>query len=667
MAMTLHRSVYKNAACIDDLSHSDNYVVDGDCFSPPDETFIVSRDKLGKPLSRYGDDSWDLRPYRLAGDIGCAKIHFDTLPNNVRQDLKWIIFLILYVADTKRAAGLSVSTIMNYMKVLRQLAIYSDKSNIPIKRIFSNEGLLVGFVKTLNTRNLLRGLSTLMAHLLSLGSDITGIKVLSYSKQTIVEKKLAKLGNDEQHPVIPPRIFGELLRQLDHFLDQVYKELGKLDSFLSNVLIDECFARSESMQRKLGYQSRQFHPLFDEASEIYGLNNIFNDYGVRDIPSLCKFLTRIQHACRVVFHIFSGMRNAEALSLKVGSLKRQNDQSIGTTYRFVGETSKLIGQKKMVSWVTSPEILKAYEIAEVLAKKIGRNLGIATDQTPLFITVSYLQLMSKFKYDHNHFRLNITGSKTQEIYTLLDNAQLKLTVDDLDHLERINPFRAWEAEKTFKIGTVWRFTTHQFRRSLAFYVAQSALVSLPSLKRQLKHIGREMTMYYCQTKELASDYNEDEHIARMIRRCKPEADATAYLYQVLLSDESLYGAHGKFVERNFKQDDSAILLKSSRDALVRRFKKGEIAYKVTHLGACTTIEPCDKKATREIAACISCDRAVIKLSKLKQVVDRQQQFVIELEQINPDSIEFRSEKAELEVLKTFQLKCEAMENVDVNA
>jgi hypothetical protein len=226
-------------------------------------------------------------------------------------------------------------------------------------------------------------------------------------------------------------------------------------------------------------------------------------------------------------------------------------------------------------------------------------------------------------------------------------------------LEKISPFRAWEAEAVFRIGAVWRFTTHQFRRSLAFYVAQSALVSLPSLQRQLKHIGREMTLYYCQTKELASDFNADEHIARMIRRCKPEADATAYLYQVLSSDESLYGAHGKYVERNIKQGDSAILLKTSRDALIHRFKKGEIAYKVTHLGACMTIEHCDKKATREIAACISCDRAVIKLSKLKQVVDRQQKFVIELEQISPDSILYRTEKAELEALKTFQLKCEA--------
>jgi hypothetical protein len=90
--------------------------------------------------------------------------------------------------------------------------------------------------------------------------------------------------------------------------------------------------------------------------------------------------------------------------------------------------------------------------------------------------------------------------------------------------------------------------------------------------------------------------------------------------------------------------------------LIRQFKKGEIAYKETPLGACTTIEPCDKKALREIAACVTCDRAVIKSTKLNKVIGRQELFVSELEALNPEGVEYRSEKAELDVLKQFRFK-----------
>ena len=81
-----------------------------------------------------------------------------------------------------------------------------------------------------------------------------------------------------------------------------------------------------------------------------------------------------------------------------------------------------------------------------------------------------------------------------------------------------------------------------------------------------------------------------------------------------------------------------------------------IAYKETPLGACTTITPCDKMAFLNITACISCDRAVIKPSKLERVITRQSLFVKELEQMDSNSVEYRTEMSELKALKRFQDK-----------
>jgi integrase len=489
----------------------------------------------------------------------------------------------------------------------------------------------------------------------SIGHEASGYRVYSYTKYELVNKKLSTLGEDDQHPVIPPRIYAELIIQLNLLLDDVYDHINKLQNFLLAILKNEQLARSVSMQRKLGYMIKDFEPHFPEAAEIYGLDTFFYRYDVKNVPSFMAFLTRVQHGCRIMIHIYTGMRNSEVLSLKINSLK-ESEGNVGSTYRFVGDTSKFIGQKKSVSWVTSNEVLNAYKIAIMVAKITGDHINLRIEQIPLFISTSYLGFYNNYEFDEVNVRLAHAANKSQEIYDFLGSDKFKILAEDISHLEKVNPFRAWEAENIFSIGSTWRFTTHQFRRSLAFYVAQSSLVSLPSLKRQLKHIGREMTLYYCQTKQLEADFDNEDHISRLIQREKPLADATAYLYQVLLSDEPLFGSHGQFVEKNVKSAYADFLLKSKRDDLIRQFKKGEIAYKETPLGACTTIEPCDKKALREIAACVTCDRAVIKSTKLNKVIGRQELFVSELEALNPEGVEYRSEKAELDVLKQFRFK-----------
>jgi len=90
-------------------------------------------------MSCYRDDIWDLRPYRLVGDSGSAQIYFTSIPESVRGDIKHLMFLLLFVVESGRASGLSVSTIMNYMKAMRPMGNFSAKQNLSIADIFSDE------------------------------------------------------------------------------------------------------------------------------------------------------------------------------------------------------------------------------------------------------------------------------------------------------------------------------------------------------------------------------------------------------------------------------------------------------------------------------------------------------------------------------------------------
>jgi len=615
----------------------------------PSSDFVISRSLNGVVLSTYSDDLWDLRPYRLSGDTGNARFNFDVFDHSLKEEVKWLMFLLLFVSDSGKSTGLSVSSCMNYFKAIRGLARYCMEQNISIKHMIQDEFLMVDFVKGLNSRSLLRGLSSVLSHLITIPNDVSGYIVLSRFKFDFVKKRLNDLGDDSQHPVIPVRIFSELISQIDSFISNFYEIKEKISLFIDKIVNCEGYARSIAYQKDHGYDKFGLKPSFNDAAKEHDILEYLKEYKVTNALNFSTFLLRVQHAVRVFIHIFSGIRAGESLSLKIGCLKYD-----GETYNIVGTTSKMVGQKKVSSWVTCEEVVKGYEIAEMLAEKVSKVINISKYDTPLFISTGYLSIGAKVHYDGVSFSMANASIKKNEIYNLLDEDLFKVESEDLNELEKINPFRAWQSENGFSIGDVWRFTIHQFRRSLAFYVAQSALVSLPSLKRQLKHITREMTIYYSKSMILSEEFSGSSHIANLIKGSKPEADAIAYINEVLNSEESLYGAHGLYLERNNLKLSSGFLFENDRDDIIKQFKNGEIAYSETALGACTTITPCDKKLFRSTSSCLSCDRSVIKESRLKRVIEKQKIFVENLSEILPDSIEYRTENEELTDLLNYQ-------------
>ena len=96
-----------------------------------------------------------------------------------------------------------------------------------------------------------------------------------------------------------------------------------------------------------------------------------------------------------------------------------------------------------------------------------------------------------------------------------------------------------------------------------------------------------------------------------------------------------------------KSGDSLIFM--DRDVTIKRFKKGELAYKETPIGGCTKVGPCDELAIRFLDVdCISgCVNLVGKLSKLERVINAQSSLVSKL---SPNTIEWRMENSDLEVL-----------------
>jgi arsenate reductase-like glutaredoxin family protein len=247
------------------------------------------------------------------------------------------------------------------------------------------------------------------------------------------------------------------------------------------------------------------------------------------------------------------------------------------------------------------------------------------------------------------------GHSSSTLWRFINIKEIEINNDDLNFLEIVDDYRAWRMEEQFKMGERWSFSSHQFRRTLAYYCRQSGLVKLSTLKRHLKYITREMSLYYAQGNEYSELFDTNEHFYKEHDRSRPEVDTFAYVLELLLSEETVYGSHGNHIERfnKPKSEQEKIKILSNQGDIVKKFKNGEIAYQETALGACTTTSPCNKKLLGHISACIKCTDAVLKPSKVQNVINYQSKFVESLAQ---NSIGYRTEKKELEALLLQQNK-----------
>ena len=181
------------------------------------------------------------------------------------------------------------------------------------------------------------------------------------------------------------------------------------------------------------------------------------------------------------------------------------------------------------------------------------------------------------------------------------------------------------------------------------YAQRSGWVSLPSLRRQLQHVTEEMSRYYARgstrAKNIIGDYKH--HFGREWQEAQPVSAAMSYLYNVLLTDDVLFGAHGNWVEKRVRGPDGTVMI--DREATLHRFTKGELAYRETSLGGCASTETCDKLPIGwlNIECVKGCKNFVGRLPKLEQAIVAQTKLINALDR---KSAEFRIESEDLEVL-----------------
>jgi integrase len=620
-AIQLFENYYESS-----LSAPDSILIDTFDINEIRQDFIISRDKDGKILSLYKDNVWNLKTY-VSNPSQHGIIDFENrIESSNISDVKKLMFLLIVFGSGRNGSQYSVETLGHYFNdVMVPLSKFALENKTTITKIIENNILLNSYINN-KCSNLgkVQCLSSTLVFLDNLSNRSTQI---NFQRNKDIFKLLKSKINDfsaehHQTSIIPSRILAESIRQRWIQIEEIETNLTNLIKFLDMCIESERFASSETMINKYKWDCNKTLQ-WKEAINFYQLNNLFKKYSLKNRINFKGFITKIQGTCKHLLHAYTGMRNGEMLNTQSNCLESVPTNS--GICRIISTTSKFTGTNQNAKWVTSKEVERIIFILRSINQVIAKHYNLNLNDLPLFLSGNIFVEKGKIR-DNENIRAKRKFDKRDELP--LYYSSLRLTIEDKQEIEEID-FN--KNIRDLEIGLPWEFKTHQYRRSLAIYSIQSGLVSLGALQIQMKHLFREMTLYYGNGASYARKLFDipKEHIANDLDALKPELDTLAYIKNVIFSDEKLFGAHGSFVENNTKQNNHKFktYFLENRDKTLKQFKNGEIAYKETALGGCIATEACDSRLTRSITACFDCHGGILKKSKVDNVIQKQKEFI----------------------------------------
>lgn len=552
-------------------------------------------------------------------------------------------------------------TLEGKLAVLRYIARFAEERSCTVRDVLTQQGLLGAFGATLPVKawgSVLGWLRFLfqLDPVTQLGFTVTIPERRDNAKQYATDSS-----NEHQYAPLPTRIYATLINNLSVELDDIETHKPHLLAALRDAIKEHQQASANDLLHNSS--------IAPALIEKHGLSSYLEErgYSGRRLRDISGAVGMVFEVCKLQIHVFSGMRHSEALHLPYhcmvsgkGLHGRQHCLIAGTTTKFNQ------GRRLRTKWITTERdgfraIRVAQDFADVIYESIGimpSNADGEMDCYPLFPSTDYFPWMKR-KVSQNErimaARLDLAHVRGNRLLSrlcpVIDEA-------DIDELEEIDASRAWSDEPEFAVGQRWPLSTHQLRRSLAIYANASGLVRLSSLRRQLQHITREMSLYYGRGSTFCKNFIADDsagykkHVAIDWQDGADEAEMVAFVRDVLNSTEPMFGGAGVYYERQRERGEVM-----SREEVTKQMKAGLLAYHDGPLGGCTRSGVCETRKGLNLidTACATdgCRYLIGKHSKIVQVIRLKRAAMTN---ITIGSITEAMEREELEALERVESK-----------
>lgn len=586
----------------------------------PKNDTVISLDELGNPLSYFESMIWELgcyaHNYTKQSEIDFTLNHPSNNKGILSHQIKITLFYLLF-SRKRRDNNITLATIYNNFAMIRKIAYLCLDYNCDFTKMRKN-GLLLKALKNhlseLSWESKKKYLSVLNS--INKAGMLYQIDNFGFSEKYIQEIKKSQHSEMKEHKqtlLIPSRIYGQFIDSGLNFFDEIQPYMNGIHNLVRE---------NDFHTYKEGNNHRQKPQIFKAMLEKHGLTELSKKYDLRFSQRVLFFIQSIQNLGAFLLLCFSGMRRSEALNLYYESYQEIKRRNLPSAWVLKGTTSKFTQVGAVATyWVSSSVIHHVIDTLQKLAKihqswcaKRGIISYLELESYPLFPSFA----IKHEKSFHPIFEMPLGGFMEDHysIYRAID--PIIFTEDDLHELHTFNPLINWLEDYKLEIGKPWKFTTHQFRRSLTVYSARSGLVNIPTLKRQLKHITYDMTLYYGKNYMNAQNIIQDQNLtgreyeSSLIKEYRNQTlyeQLSDFTKDVVQKDTPLFGGEGTRLQVLKEQNKAPVFLTDKKQTEKYVFE-GKIAYRKTVLGGCSRTSGCNKLGFSYITACIPCSYSI---------------------------------------------------------
>ncbi|HCG1306832.1 TPA: hypothetical protein NJH38_006969 [Pseudomonas aeruginosa] len=581
-------------------------------FPPPDD-WVVSIDYTGRDLSRYGDDLWDFRAFGAGAAFNFGKQKISDV--NV-QLIKQVMLLVLY--HPRLFPGKIRSCYMHF-QCLVKISKVCDEQGILVSELSKFPRVNQDVAEALHCSNYQFYISFL--HRLRLHSDALNFEIADQRFLAFLsayQKNWEKI----QTPYIPPRIWSYQVNRLNECLDDFLKHQAAIkeafnwisDAYEHNsaALPQDDRYQTPFGQRHVNKEKRIiFDGGFDKFLTEYGLLDLFEKWmgteKQRSVAQFARYFRMVRDASLLYILNFSLQRLSEAMSLRSDCFLTEQDERLGEIALIVGETTKTDPDDD-ARWVVPKTVEKAVDVAASIAKLQMRHYteGVSTSDAVNASTLLALPGMepwtpkkARARNVHGELAAKVRFGPFIDSYPRVFDPQ-EITVTETDWKIAVSMTPNLGKKSGFGVGLPWQFSVHQLRRTTNVNMFASNMVSDNSLQWIMKHLSRNMTLYYGRNYTNLR-LNSDAETAVVLESYKA-------IYRQL---ESVVTDSVEYVRPHQKEiiPLEVINLVETREEyqLTKLIKQGAVGCRRTLLGYCMKAGSCEYGGIESVAKCAGAD------------------------------------------------------------
>ncbi|EGQ9064175.1 hypothetical protein WD347_003512 [Vibrio parahaemolyticus] len=574
---------------------------------------IVCKNKDGDVTATFGQDSWNCLPFSRKKSKNTLSFNDLKSHPELQRELKLISWGWLFNKSPKKQKALKFSGVESRLADFKRVYRFLAENNLCSIKTLSFPSVWRKFEAFLQENEYAQRTIELTFAGINATVHYSAWHKLDIDIDPIKSKReAARLSHKEEQQtlVIPERLCDEIYGKAIKLVEGAYPHRHLIADTMNSLQVNYLDGK-QILDHKIkqgitfsfmnpdgSVNNRKYTTAISENQPqkpieiISPLTQKLSEIPLKNGGDFKRYLGQLTCACYIVCGGFSGMRDSELDKLTPNSYYK--DTFEGRDFHLLQSHTFKLGEKRE-TWVTASSSKTAISLMSVLTEQRRKETDYPDQKYKNSIWVSQTQrsrppiLISDW---NNRLR------RFCQQYGFI------VTKEDFQECLECNPRSLKRVSNNVVVGEPWPMSTHQFRRTLAFYCIKNRLGTLISLKQQFKHLYLAMTEWYTNGGKLASlrSLKVDEKIQNALDEINAETTANK-IFKQWHSDEKLSGTHGKAI---IKMRGDVPTIYSSWDVIYKAVKDGKLTLHGSMHSYCKSGYNCDMDGVITPQFCVEC-------------------------------------------------------------